>query len=101
MIYIPDHGESCYNMGYLFKRFAGLGVRVFAFDRKGFGMSQGKEVLPIREYSKINGILLIRSLFSEAFRRIFLSLSLALAMEDFWPLAWLNRDPTTSQGRLS
>lgn len=39
LYYIPDHGECCLNMGYFFKKFAGMGVRVYSFDRKGFGMS--------------------------------------------------------------
>ena len=42
LFYIPDYGESAFNTGHLFKRFAQAGIRSFSIDRKGFGLSQGQ-----------------------------------------------------------
>ena len=42
LIFIHDNGDFGFNMGHLYRRFAHQGIRVYGFDRKGQGMSQGK-----------------------------------------------------------
>jgi alpha-beta hydrolase superfamily lysophospholipase len=42
LIYIHDNSDFGLNMGHLFRRFAHQGIRVYGFDRKGQGMSQGQ-----------------------------------------------------------
>jgi alpha-beta hydrolase superfamily lysophospholipase len=42
LLYVPGFGETALYKGYFFKKFADNGIRTFAFDRRGFGLSEGK-----------------------------------------------------------
>ena len=41
MFFSPGYGEYCLNYGYFFKPFVDSGISVFAFDKRGFGKSEG------------------------------------------------------------
>jgi pimeloyl-ACP methyl ester carboxylesterase len=39
MFFLNGFGDSALNYGYFFKAFADQGIRVYSFDRRGFGYS--------------------------------------------------------------
>jgi alpha-beta hydrolase superfamily lysophospholipase len=41
IFFLPAYGDYCQNYGYFFQKFAEQGMSVYAFDRRGFGLSEG------------------------------------------------------------
>ena len=39
LFFVEDYGDCCLNYGYFFKKFVDNGIRIFCFDRRGFGQS--------------------------------------------------------------
>jgi acylglycerol lipase len=42
LFYLTGYGDYCENYGYFFDKFAEAGIHVYAFDRRGFGNSEGQ-----------------------------------------------------------
>ena len=56
LLYIHGYGENCQMNAHFFKKFAESNIHTYCFDRRGFGLSQGPNIIP-GELSESAGLL--------------------------------------------